>query len=248
MTRRGLSAALAVAALAAAPAAHAAPEWSVTPYLWIAGFDGTIGTTGGDSGLGDRVTVDFGSLSDNLSMGGFMLNLNWRDGRWSAFGDWTYAKVESDAPTQVPNLYSRVDGEIKGNIVQGFVGYDLANQRDMHLDVFAGARFYDLDVKLGLSGAALADRTLQGDAQWVDGVVGARWSTRFAQSWEAYVQGDVGAGGSDLSWQAIGALGYKFSWGSVIGGWRYLHVDYEDGPYRLDAALTGPFIGATFRF
>jgi hypothetical protein len=31
-----------------------------------------------------------------------MLNGNWRDGRWTAFGDWTYAKVESDAPTSVP--------------------------------------------------------------------------------------------------------------------------------------------------
>jgi hypothetical protein len=47
------------ASLAVAPAAQAAPEWSVTPYLWAAGFDGTIGTAGGNSGLGDRVSVDF---------------------------------------------------------------------------------------------------------------------------------------------------------------------------------------------
>ncbi|MEO8487193.1 MAG: hypothetical protein ABI585_12745 [Betaproteobacteria bacterium] len=114
--------------------------------------------------------------------------------------------------------------------------------------MFAGARYYDLDVKLGLRAGTLADRTLNGDAQWVDGVVGARWATQFAGPWQAYAQGDVGAGGSELSWQVIGALGYRFGWGTVLGGWRYLHVDYDDGPYRLDAALTGPFLGASFRF
>jgi len=236
------------ASLAVAPAAHAAPEWTVTPYLWVAGFDGTIGTAGGNSGLGDRVTVDFGSLSDNLELRGFMLNGNWRDGRWTAFGDWTYAKVKSDAPTSVPTLYGSVNGEVKGNIVQGNVGYDFGAGGPSHLDLYGGVRYYDLEVRLGLTGGALPGTDLTGDAQWVDGVVGVRWATQFAPNWEGLVQADVGAGGSNLSWQAIGAVGYRFNWGSIVGGWRYLKVDYDDGPYVLDAALTGPFIGAAFRF
>ena len=248
MNRRSMLAALAATFLTLAPAAEAAPEWNVTPYLWAAGFDGTIGTTGGNSGLGDRVSLDFGKLSDNLQLGGFMLNGSWRDGRWTAFGDWTWAKVESDAPTRVPNLYGSVNGEVKGNIVQGNVGYDFGAGGPSHLDVFAGVRYYDLDITMGLTGGALPAIDLKGDAQWVDGVVGVRWATQFAQNWQGYVQADVGAGGSNLSWQAIGAVGYRFNWGSIIGGWRYLKVDYDDGPYVLDAALTGPFLGASFRF
>ena len=236
------------ASLAVAPAAQAAPEWSVTPYLWAAGFDGTIGTAGGNSGLGDRVSVDFGSLSDNLELRGFMLNGNWRDGRWTAFGDWTYANVKSDAPTSVPNLYGSVNGQVKGNIVQGNVGYDFGAGGPSHLDLYGGVRYYDLEVRMGLTGGALPGVDLTGDAQWVDGVVGARWTTEFAPNWQGLVQADIGAGGSNLSWQAIGAVGYRFNWGSIVGGWRYLKVDYDDGPYVLDAALTGPFIGAPFRF
>lgn len=234
--------------LAAAPAAQAAPEWTVTPYLWGAGFDGTVGVAGGDSGLGDRVQFDFGSLSSNMRLAGFMLNGGWRNDRWTAFGDWTWAKVESDSPTSRPNLISSIDAEIRGNILQANFGYDLAGSANSHLDVFAGVRWYDLEVKATLNGELLRDHTLQGSANWADGVVGARWATKFANGWEAYVQGDVGAGGSEFSWQAIGAVGYKFSWGSIIGGWRYLHIDYEDGPYRLDAALTGPLLGASFKF
>lgn len=249
MSHRKLCIALAaVAAVAGAPAAQAAPEWHITPYLWGAGFDGTIGAAGGDSGLGDRVQVDFGSLSDNLRMGGFMLNGSWRDGRLTAFGDWTYAKVKSDAPTNVPNLVSSVSGEVKGNILQANVGYDLMGSPASHFDVYGGVRFYDLDVTMGINSNILNDHSLTGSANWADGVVGARWATQFGGAWQAYAQGDVGGGGSKLSYQAIAAIGYKFSWGSVFGGWRYLHIDYEDGPYRLDAALTGPMLGASFQF
>ena len=77
---------------------------------------------------------------------------------------------------------------------------------------------------------------------------GARWVTRFAGQWRSYVQADVGTGGSNLSWQAYGTLGYEFGWGTLFGGWRYLHVDYDQDAYRLNVALTGPFIGASFAF
>ena len=236
------------ALLAVAPAVHAAPEWSVTPYAWIAGFDGTLGTSGGGSGLGDRVDLDFGKLSDNMKLGGFMLNGSWRDGRWTAFGDWTYAKVKSDAPTSVPNLYGSVEAEVKGNVVQANAGYDLIGRPDAHLDVYVGARWYDLDLRMALHGGVAPEATLNGSSRWADAVVGARWTARLNGPWEGFAQADVGAGGSDLSWQAIGAVAYRFGWGAVIVGYRYLHIDYQDGNYRLDAALAGPLIGANFRF
>lgn len=246
MNKPLLASALALAI--AAPAAHAAPEWSVTPYAWIAGFDGTIGTTGGNAGIGDRVNLDFGKLGDNLELGGFMLNGSWRNGRWTAFGDWTYANVQSDAPTSVPTLYGSVKGEIKGNIVQANVGYDLFSRPDAHLDAYAGVRFYDLDLTMKLHGGIAPEATIDGNSSWADGVVGLRWTQQLSGPWELFAQGDVGAGGSDLSYQAIGALGYRWNWGGVFVGYRHLHADYEDGPYKLDASLSGPLIGANFRF
>ncbi len=239
-----------VAMACVAQVAEAAPkgEWQVTPYIWLAGFEGTIGAAGGDSGLGDSVDVDFGHLWDNLQLGGAMLNVSWRRDRWTAFGDWTYANVRSDSPTRVPTLYESVKGQIKGHIVQAFAGYDLLAREDSHLDLFAGARYFNLDVSLDLAGAALPDVSLDGDDQWLDAVAGARWSARLAGRWRAHAQADAGAGGSDLSWEAIGTVGYDFSWGTVLGGWRYLKADYENGSYRLDAALTGPFLGVQFAF
>ncbi|MEO8487192.1 MAG: hypothetical protein ABI585_12740 [Betaproteobacteria bacterium] len=118
MKPRDFAIAFAAVALTLALPARAAPEWNFTPYIWAAGFDGTIGAAGGDAGIGDRPRVDFSnSLSDNLRLGGFMLNASWRNDRLTAFGDWTYAKVKSDTDTPFGLLHSSVNGEIKGNIV-----------------------------------------------------------------------------------------------------------------------------------
>ena len=239
--------AVAAVLLAASAASQAAGELRITPYLWYAGFEGTVGT-GDPSAPGDEVDADFGHLWDNMRLGGAMLNMSWRDDRWTVFGDWTYAKVKSDTPTQVPDLYSNVTAEVRGNILQAYGGYDVIDRDDAHLDLFAGARYYDIDITLGLESATLADRSLGGDAQWTDAVIGARGVKDFAGNWQAYLLGDIGTGGSDFSCQLIATVGYQFSWGTLVGGWRYLKTNYEDGTYKFDATLTGPFLGASFGF
>ena len=65
---------------------------------------------------------------------------------------------------------------------------------------------------------------------------------------QAVASADVGAGGSDLSWQLFGGVGYRFGWGSVVGGWRHLHVDIEKSGFKLDGALSGPFLGVSLVF
>ena len=223
-------------------------QFAVIPYLWAAGFEGTVGTAGGDSGLGDRVSVETGALSENMGLGGAMLSLGWRSARWTAFGDWTYAKVTSDVPSEWGTLYSGVGAEVKGNVGQAFAGYDLLGGGDAHLELFGGVRYYDLEVGLDLLAGTAEGRSLSGESQWTDGVVGVRWTAPFAEHWSAYVLGDVGGGGSNLSWQAIAVASYQFSWGAVLFGWRHLDIDYDDGPFTLDAALSGPLLGLSFRF
>ncbi len=36
----------------------------------------------------------------------------------------------------------------------------------------------------------------------------------------------AGTGQSDLTWQVFGGVGYTFSWGSAVAGWRYLDYDF----------------------
>lgn len=235
-----------VAVAAAVVTSHAfaqQSEWRITPYLWNAGFDGTLGVPDSD---GSRIEVN----SDNVKFKtvGFMLHANYRTGRWSAFGDWTYANVKADAPSPREALYAGADFKVHGNVVEANVGYDLLGTPGTSLDVFGGLRYYALNAELKLRQGVLAEASRTGDSDWVDGVVGARFQTRFAPNWDLFASADVGGGGSDLAWQVFGGVAYQFSWGSLVVGWRHLHVDYDHDRLKLDAALTGPLIGASFKF
>jgi len=137
---------------------------------------------------------------------------------------------------------------VRGHIVEGYGGYELTGARDSHVDVFAGARYYTMEASLGLREGTLPGATATSDQNWIDGVIGTRFDTRFADNWEAFASADVGTGGSRLSWQLFAGLGYRFGWGSIVGGWRHLHVDVDKSNFRLDGALSGPFLGASFTF
>jgi hypothetical protein len=237
----------ALPAVVAASVGHA-QSLRITPYLWAAGFDGDVGVASGDSGLPGRIDVDTDGLSDSLRLGGFMLHAVWRSGRWAALGDWTYASAKVDSPTRFATLYSGVDVKVKGHVLEGYAAYDFATASDTHVDVFGGVRYYNLKAELGLREGVLPGTLVSADHDWVDGVVGIRFDTRFAGNWEAVASADVGAGGSDLSWQLFGGVGYRFGWGSVVGGWRHLHVDIEKSGFKLDGALSGPFLGVSLVF
>src|SRR6187455_2539894 len=93
----------------AAPATAQSGEWHIAPYAWLAGFDGTAGIAGAP-GLSGRVDIDTGF--GDIKQAGAMVDLGWRSGRISAFGDWTYANVKTDAPTPFTTLYAGVDAKM----------------------------------------------------------------------------------------------------------------------------------------
>ncbi len=230
------------AVLLAAPAA--AGELDFTPYVWIPGMDGSIGTGGGDTGLGDRVSVDF---SPEYRIGGAMVNFSWREDRFTVFGDWTYANVRATSPSPFGLLYSEVKGQIIGTVVQLFSGYMLVEGDGMRLDAFIGGRGYGITGRLDLEPGVASEAKLSGNSVWFDACTGLRLNALFARRWLVAVRGDLGAGGSNLTWQAYGAGGYQFSWGALLAGWRHLYVDKGEGSLRMSLALTGPVVGANFR-
>lgn len=238
--------ALIAAAVLAAPAPGAAGELTFTPYVWIPGIDGTLGTGGGgDTGLGDRVSADF---SPEFRIGGAMLNFSWRDGRFTAFGDWTYANVRATSPSPFGALYSEVEGQIIGNVVQLFSGYMILGGKGMTLDAFVGGRGYGITGRLGLQPGLAQEAHLSSNSVWFDACTGLRFNAVVAKHWLAHLRGDVGAGGSNLTWQGYAAAGYQFGWGALLAGWRHLYIDKGEGSLRMKLALSGPVIGANFTF
>jgi hypothetical protein len=235
-----------VLAMFAVPCAAAAGEVNFTPYIWIPGVTATVGEGGGGSpGLGDRITLDF---SQNLRLGGAMVNASWTEGPFVVFGDWTYANVRGISASPFGALYGDVNVQIVGNVLQLFSGYAVLDKEGFRLEPFLGARGYILTGRLKLEPGAFPAVDLDDTSAWLDAVAGLRAQYHFAKKWTVSVRGDVGAGGSNLTWQLYGVGGYEFSWGALIAGWRYLYVDQGEKSLRLRLTLSGPIIGVNFVF
>ena len=108
----------------------------------------------------------------------------------------------------------------------------------------------DSDLELALQGAdgRLFRRpkvSLDQDV-WV-GIVGVRGRILFSGTdWFVPYYADVGAGGSNWTWQAMVGVGYRMNWGEVTLTYRALAYDFD----KNDAYLTlpGPGLGVGFRW
>lgn len=59
---------------------------------------------------------------------------------------------------------------------------------------------------------------------------------------------DIGAG-SQFTIQLLGTLDYRATdWLTLRAGYRHLHIDYQGDVLRLNIAMSGPILGATFQF
>ena len=78
-----------------------------------------------------------------------------------------------------------------------------------------------------------------------DGIVGAKGRFYFGDREQWYVPWyiDVGTGQTDLTWQAIGGLGYSYNWGEIFAVWRYLDYNFKSSSKIEDVNFSGPAIG-----
>ena len=66
--------------------------------------------------------------------------------------------------------------------------------------------------------------------------------------WYFSFYGDIGTGESDLTWQAMAQIAYRFKWFDVSLGYRHLDWDFEDNAALDDLSVSGPYVGIKFTF
>jgi len=118
------------------------------------------------------------------------------------------------------------------------------------LDAMVGLRYSFLDNEFDLDAGIFPATAIDHKEDWLDPLVGIKGRAKIG--YNLYVSGwamAAVAGNSDSAFDLFGGIGYEFSASrSLIVGYRYLSVDYEDGAFLFDVELAGPVIGFTFRF
>ncbi len=220
-------------------------HFAVSPYLWIAGING-------QAGVGDlTVDVSSGITDSNVHLNaGFMSTFEARKDKFVILTDLQYSNLGTDRPTPGP-LFSSATAEFKTFILDPEVGYRILQNPDKgnYVDVLGGIRYYHLQTDLTFGAGILAARSASRSKGWVDVVGGARTRLYMSKRWFFVGKADLGGGGSKFTGQLLGAVGFQISnHVALLGGYRYLKINYDKDNFLFDMGLSGPILGAGFRF
>jgi hypothetical protein len=217
----------------------------VTPYIWASRMKGTVGVRDRTA----EVDISFRQMLEHLE-GAFMLPVEARSSRWAAGLEIIYVKIGDRSATPGP-LFSAAEFKAKQSIVEFGPRYRLVNARPIALDLLAGGRWWRLRNELELEAGLLPSVEVELNRSWIDAFGGVRMFIDLSQHLVLQARGDLGAGGSSFTWQALGALAYQLGQRVTLrAGYRQLDVDFEDDDngFIYDVGTGGPIVGVTIRF
>jgi hypothetical protein len=235
-------AALAAIAAAVAPASAMAEDWEfqVTPYLWVAGIDTSVGDF--------SRTASFGDIIDNLAFT-VMGTAQAQRGRLILVTDIVYLKLGTGK--DLPAGAASIDGRLKSTIWTNYGGWRILDIPNAKIDLLGGFRLYDLYTRATLVTTAGQANLFEADKTFASPVFGPRVTLGLSD--RMFLRGAVDVGGfglgSDLTWQGLAVVGYRFS--SLItaeAGYRTLYVERELAGRPFELGVSGPIIGVTFTF
>jgi hypothetical protein len=230
-----------------------AAEWrhTITPYVWVAGLSGQTGVGTPLGPLTVDVDVGFSDLLENLDFGGMVAWRSDRD-RLSIMADVIYLKLSADRTVQAGPV--PVDGSAEADqaVAEASIGY----RWNPNVTVYAGLRYFDIDMSLrAVAPPPVGTRAADDDESWVDPMVGALFEIPLSESWTLGLRGDLGGFGvgSDITPQAVLSARWHLSERTtIVGAFRYVDIDYEDGSgrnlFKYDVTIAGPSIGVSFSF
>jgi len=221
-------------------------DW-VPFYLWFSGLQGNVGA----GGQVVPVNVSFADVFSQLNIG-YMSVL---DVRWKRVGlltDLVFISVSSDQQsTPVGALYSGFTANAKTSIIDPELYVRLLDKDRGSIDIVGGGRIWHLNNSIDLLAGSQPATSVGQTQLWVDPVLGARFRLNLNKGWFVDLKGDAGGFGvgSKATYQIYGGVGKEFKKRySLLLGYRYLDVDYQEGGFTYDVHMNGAITGFNIRF
>ncbi len=200
-------------------------------YLWASSIDGKAGIRGTET----DIDASFSDLFDNLDAA-LSARFESHKGRWGYFLDGMYVKLEPSQDTPI----GKVDVTSKTFIFEGGGVYHFSPA----VQALYGVRYQDMSLDIKLPQVAAG-----GDENWIDGFVGLRLVPVRTDKWRVWLRGDIGAGDSDFTWNAVIGAGYLFNkhW-SAAAAYRILSTDLEKDGFKWDVDFSGLGLAVGYTF
>ncbi len=236
-----------------APFSLQAADWSYTLEAYMFGT-----TIAGDAGLGRTddadVDVDFSDILETLKLGGMVHFEAVQKTGWGAVLDYRLMDLQDDISGPRGGV---ADVGVRQGVLQGDLLYRVPLWKG-DLDYVVGFRWWNNDFDVTLDPAVQpGSLTLKDSEDWVDLVVGARWTIPLSEKWSLMVCGDIGGLGLQADFTAFLFADVKYAmtehWLLDIG-YTATWVDYETGTpgqhgyFSYDTVTYGPLLGIIYKF
>jgi hypothetical protein len=256
MNKTKLSLMLAASMFAAAGTASANDvDWIVAPYAWLPTISSDV--TNLDASIGSGGSNGNTNIMD-LLVWGFMVHTEAQGENWGVMNEITYADL-SESNTRTFDLGDGTHGykqsaENQDWIIDLAVVYAPGDTKFVGFEPYAGIRY--LDVQAGLTLKSATDNPLfdtysfNGDANWTDFLVGAKYTVPLSEKWALSFRGDYSFGDTDGTWLLAANAIYATKTGAWAFGYRYMGIDIpiNNTNSSLDLSLYGPQVGYAFKF
>lgn len=255
MNKTKLSLVLAASMLASAGTANAA-DWIVAPYFWIPTISGDV--TNLDAAVGEDINNGNGNTNImDLLVWGFMVHTEAQGENWGFLNEITYADLSQTNKRQFDfgngTQQFNSTAENQDWIVDLAVVYAPGEKAFVGFEPYAGIRYLDvqmgLDLKLS-NGTTTGNKSFNGDANWTDFLIGAKYTVPVSEKWALAFRGDYSFGDTDGTWLLSANAIYATHSGAWAFGYRYMGIDLPIGNTKsnLDLSMYGPQVGYAFKF
>jgi hypothetical protein len=205
-------------------------------YLWAVSMDGDMTVMGNTAPL----KADFREIASNLEALFTVHFEGMHNSGWGVLTDISYLNLGAQQTTPGPTM----DVDFT-TIMTEFAGVYRFSLGANALGLIGGIRYYELDAEIDVVGVP---PRIDKSQDWVDAMLGARYIWTITDKWNFKARGDIGFGGSDLTWNLAGLFDYQpWKHVSLLFGYRYMSIDYDTGSgadlFGYDVSMQGPLLG-----
>jgi hypothetical protein len=209
-------------------------QFTLTPYLWLAGITGDTGSDGVDL---PPINPGYQFFSLENFDGVAFLNFTAKKRQWGIHSDLVYISFS--------DTFQAGSGEasfdLSGGTAQLSAGYRPSSWKNT--DLIFGAR----GVRVNLDVALTPGPTGSDSRSFVDPIIGFHHQQTFDNQWGLMMRGDIGGSSSELMINALLGGTYQFTETFALAfGYRYLKIDFAEDDFLVDLSIQGYSVGFQF--
>ncbi|WP_143742145.1 hypothetical protein [Polynucleobacter sphagniphilus] len=210
------------------------------------------------------------SVPDNIQRtGGFaMINAEAHQDNWGVMADLVYWQVNNGSTNTTSyinkktSVYESQGANTDQTILSGALTYTVFNDDALYADALFGVRYISSTTSANVNSVITTTQGKRVIKQAATGyysatqseaspIIGLKGRYRINESeWFLPFYVDVGQGfdADNLTWQALGGVGYAFSWGDVALTYRAMYFELGGSQGLTKYSNYGPQLGITINF